>query len=52
MYLYDVLYLASCISYASTMRGVSDGMYSINLEGLEADLKGALGAAPPQEKQK
>ena len=44
----------SCISYAYNILVVSDGIYSINLGGLQADLNGGglAGGAPPEEKEK
>ena len=44
------MYLKSCISYAYNILVVSDGIDSINLGGLQADLKGggSGGAEPPQ----
>ena len=41
----------SCISNAPTILGVSEGMCSINLGGLQADLKGGLGGGAPPVKQ-
>ena len=41
----------SCTSYAYKLFVVSDGSYSINLGGLQADLKGGLGGQSPQESQ-
>ena len=48
-YIIFLLYLMSCISNAPTILGVSEGMCSINLGGLQADIKGGSGgaAAPP-----
>ena len=44
----------SCILNAPTILGVSEGMCSINLGGLQADLKGGVwgGGAPPGKKEK
>ena len=41
-----------CFKYAFSILVVSDGMYSINLGGLQADLKGGLGGggARPEKK--
>ena len=38
-----------CFKYAFNILTVSDGMFSINLGGLQADIKGGSGgaAAPP-----
>ncbi len=46
-----LLYLMSCILNAPTILGVSEGMCSINLGGLQADLNGwsGGGGAPPVE---
>jgi len=44
-------YLVHCVSYAFNITVVSDGIYSINLGGLQADLKGGVGAAAPPEKR-
>ena len=41
-----------CFKYAFHILTVSDRMFSINLEGLQADINGGLGgaAAPPVNK--
>ena len=42
-----------CVKYAFNILIVSDGMYSIHLAGLQADIKGRSGGAePPQDKKK
>ena len=52
-YILFVLYLMECFKYAFNIPVVSDGMYSINLGGLQADLKGGGSgwAETPQEKK-
>ena len=49
MHLIYLLYLVECFKYAFNILTVSDGMCSINLGGLQADIKGGSGgaAAPP-----
>ena len=45
MHLIYLLYLMECFKYAFNILIVSDGIYSINLGGLQADLKGSSGGA-------
>ena len=51
MHLIYLLYLVECFKYAFNILTVSDGMCSINLGGLQADIKGGLGGggSPPRK---
>ena len=47
-----LLYLVSCIYYAFHIRVTSDGISSVNLGGLQADLNGGSGGAEPPSGKK
>ena len=51
MHLIYLLYLVECFKYAFHILTVSDGMFSINLGGLQADIKGGSGGggSPPRK---